>query len=50
VLQFAVQSDGNARIRLDCVLPFEKATPLLRTLLDAGLVVLGTKADDDQRG
>jgi hypothetical protein len=49
VLQFAVQSDGNARIRLDCVLPFEKATPLLRTLLDAGLVVLG-KADDDQRG
>ncbi len=47
VLQFAVQSDGNARIRLDCVLPFDKATPLLRTLLDAGLVVIGTKVEDD---
>ena len=48
VLQFAVQSDGNARIRLDCVLPFDKATPLLRTLLDAGLVVIGaTKVEDE---
>lgn len=42
VLQFSVAADGEARIRLDIQLPVEQATPLLRMLLDAGLV-LGTK-------
>jgi transcriptional regulator with XRE-family HTH domain len=38
VLTFVVMNDGNARIKIDIVLPLDKATPLLRMLLDAGLV------------
>lgn len=39
VLSFAVQADGTARIRLDVTLPIEQGAPLLRMLLDAGLVI-----------
>jgi hypothetical protein len=42
VLTFNVQNDGMARIKLDVVLPFETATPLLRMLLDAGVVLGGS--------
>ena len=38
VLAFTVASDGNARIKLDVSLPVDRAMPLLRMLLDAGLV------------
>jgi hypothetical protein len=38
VLSFAVAADGSARLRLDIVLPIASATPLLRMLLDAGIV------------
>lgn len=38
VLSFVVSSTGEARIRLDVSLPVAAATPLLRMLLDAGLV------------
>jgi transcriptional regulator with XRE-family HTH domain len=38
VLAFSVSADGIARIRLDVSLPLATATPLLRMLLDAGLV------------
>jgi hypothetical protein len=38
VLVFSVTSDGKARIKVDIELPLESATPLLRMLLDAGLV------------
>jgi transcriptional regulator with XRE-family HTH domain len=41
VLQFEVDGEGLARIRLDVSLPSADAVPLLRMLLDAGLV-LGT--------
>jgi len=39
VLQFAVSDDGTARIRLDVSLPTAQAVPLLRLLLDAGMIV-----------
>jgi hypothetical protein len=39
VLSFAVLQDGEARIKLDISLPLKSATPLLRLLLDAGLVL-----------
>jgi hypothetical protein len=38
VLGFSVTNDGNARIKIDVTMPLESATPLLRMLLDAGLV------------
>jgi transcriptional regulator with XRE-family HTH domain len=38
VLSFAVTANGEARIKLDIVLPLASATPLLRMLLDAGIV------------
>ena len=38
-LLFSVNETGTARIRLDASLPFDEATPLLRMLLDAGLVL-----------
>jgi hypothetical protein len=38
VLSFNVDSAGNARIRFDVSMPLVKATPLLRMLLDAGIV------------
>jgi transcriptional regulator with XRE-family HTH domain len=38
VLSFNVGANGIARIRLDIELPLVNATPLLRMLLDAGLV------------
>lgn len=38
-LQFNVQSDGDARLRLDITLPYERCVPILRMLLDAGLVI-----------
>jgi transcriptional regulator with XRE-family HTH domain len=39
VLAFTVGTDGYARIKLDVSLPLATATPLLRMLLDAGLVM-----------
>ena len=39
VLSFSVDDEGRARIRLDVAMPVEDATPLLRMLLDAGLVM-----------
>lgn len=39
VLAFSVSSTGEARIRLDVSMPVAKAMPLLRMLLDAGLVL-----------
>lgn len=39
VLQFAVAADGEARIRFDITLPIAQAMPLLRVLLDAGLLI-----------
>lgn len=38
VLAFTANNAGEARIRLDVTLPMAAATPLLRMLLDAGLV------------
>jgi hypothetical protein len=38
VLSFSVSATGEARIRLDVALPLETAKPLLRMLLDAGIV------------
>jgi hypothetical protein len=37
-LLFRVTSDGMAQIKLDVTLPMAEATPLLRMLLDAGMV------------
>jgi hypothetical protein len=37
-LSFVVSGDGTARIRLDVLLPIERAMPLLRLLLDAHIV------------
>lgn len=39
VLTFSVDREGNARIKLDAVLPVEQAAPLFRMLLDAGIVM-----------
>ena len=41
ILSFAVTATGEARIKLDIVLPLANATPLLRMLLDAGVVFTG---------
>jgi hypothetical protein len=41
VLAFTVDDEGRARIKLDVSLPVADATPLLRMLLDAGLVMGG---------
>ena len=41
VLQFAASSDGEARIRLDVTMPVAQAMPLLRILLDAGILTGG---------
>jgi hypothetical protein len=38
VLSFTVSASGEARIRLDVSMPLATAAPLLRMLLDAGLV------------
>lgn len=38
VLSFSISDTGEARLRFDMTLPLDKATPLLRMLLDAGLV------------
>jgi len=38
VLSFTVDRTGMARIKVDATLPLDKATPLFRMLLDAGLV------------
>lgn len=37
-LTFVVSANGQARIKLDVTMPLETATPLLRMLLDAGIV------------
>lgn len=47
VLQFNVDSEGEARLRLDVKLPIEQGTSLLRILLDAG-VVLSPKREDSE--
>lgn len=39
VLAFTINNAGEARIRLDTSLPVERAMPLVRMLLDAGLVL-----------
>jgi hypothetical protein len=39
VLQFEVDGEGMARIRLDVALPSAQAVPLLRLLLDAGMIM-----------
>jgi transcriptional regulator with XRE-family HTH domain len=39
VLQFLVDGDGMSRIKLDVSLPTAQAVPLLRLLLDAGMIV-----------
>jgi transcriptional regulator with XRE-family HTH domain len=49
VLSFAVTADGNARLKLDVVLSLDKATPLLRMLLDAGLVFLPGDDNDNYK-
>lgn len=38
VLSFSISDTGEARLRFDMTLPLDKAAPLLRMLLDAGLV------------
>jgi hypothetical protein len=43
VLTFTVKQDATARIQLDIVLPLDAATPLLRMLLDAGLIFKSQK-------
>jgi hypothetical protein len=43
VLAFNVNSEGNARLRLDVTLPLVTAAPLLRMLLDAGIVMGGSE-------
>jgi hypothetical protein len=47
VLGFSVGTDGMARLRLDVTLPLDQAAPLLRVLLDAG-VVLGRVQNDGE--
>jgi transcriptional regulator with XRE-family HTH domain len=49
VLAFNVGSDGQARVRLDVVLPFDRAMPLFRLLLDAG-VIMQQHARDEVEG
>jgi hypothetical protein len=39
VLQFNITSAGDARIRLDVTLPVAQAVPVLRMLLDQGLLL-----------
>lgn len=46
VLTFTVSADGTARIKLDAAMSLATAAPLLRILLDAGLVP-STQGDDD---
>jgi transcriptional regulator with XRE-family HTH domain len=46
VLQFTVSADGTARIKLDAAMSLAAASPLLRILLDAGIVP-NTQGDDD---
>jgi hypothetical protein len=46
VLQFTVSADGTARIKLDAAMSLAAASPLLRILLDAGIVP-STQGDDD---
>jgi hypothetical protein len=42
VMAFTVYQDGQARVKLDVVLPLAQAAPLFRVLLDAGLVLGGS--------
>jgi hypothetical protein len=41
VLTFSVDRNGMTRIKLDAVMPLETGAPLLRMLLDAGIVMSG---------
>jgi transcriptional regulator with XRE-family HTH domain len=47
VLGFTVGSDGMARLRVDVRLPLEAAAPLLRLLLDAGIVMTREATDGE---
>jgi hypothetical protein len=47
VLSFHVDSDGMARLRLDVRLPLATAAPLLRVLLDAGVVMTREPTDGE---
>ena len=46
VLSFTVDASGMARIKLDAAMSLAAASPLLRILLDAGIVP-STQGDDD---
>jgi hypothetical protein len=46
VLSFTVSADGTARIKLDAAMSLAAASPLLRILLDAGIVP-STQGDDN---
>lgn len=46
VLTFTLTDQGQARIKLDLVLPFDQGVPLLRILLDAGMIVGKETAHD----
>lgn len=39
VLSFVAMDDGSARVRVDVTLPVAQGAPLLRLLLDAGLML-----------
>ena len=47
VLSFTVSADGTARIKLDAAMSLAAASPLLRILLDAGIVP-STQGDDNE--
>jgi hypothetical protein len=46
VLAFVVDDEGRARIKLDVTLPIEDGAPLLRLLLDQGLVMRRAASDE----
>jgi hypothetical protein len=48
VLSFTVSADGTARIKLDAAMSLSDAAPLLRILLDAGIVSSIQGDDNDQ--
>jgi hypothetical protein len=48
VLSFTVSMDGTARIKLDAAMSLAAAAPLLRILLDAGIVP-STQGDDNEQ-
>lgn len=45
VLLFSVGDDGQTRIKMDVTLPHDQGVPLLRVLLDAGILISGAMED-----